>query len=599
MVGRYFVLENKDGIVYLENGNLTIINPEGLGRYPRITAGENVEIYIDGERENKEVVVSQDVEDLIEFKIKIVKKSKKIDIDITNDKLKAYLIIEIVPEQRLELKDTAEPANQIKIGTESKEEIFPEVSKEEIIEFLNLNNISHGIKHDYLNQILTQDGNLSGKYLIAEGKKAEKGQNAEIIKSEKYKNNEENFFNVIDSIDKGEAICYKKEAVKGKAGVNVFSENILPPSVKDLKLVAGRNVQLTKDGLKAVALEGGQPKLIRRRSKVEAHIYKQYIIKGDVDKYTGDIKYDGDLLVKGDVNDYFNVEVGNDLKVQGNISNAEVKTRGDLYVNNNIIASKLYIGNYLEREIVTDLNKIVRRLENLQKAVEEILGEASKRKLNLNNFRTGKVLRLLIENKFPELKKIILRVDDKTNNIEQLKKHFQEITPYFNNMANLERITDESIFYKFKDDLIEFIDLNLNQSGLLNIYAGYIQNSQINIGGSVIINRLGCYNSTIKAKKSIIVKNKSGFLKGGSYQAEEIIFAQEAGSKLSKTNFRVGEQIFIKKALGTLIIKSDKDRKIIEAGTNNINFKVNDFGQLIAASNLPNINQYLLRDEKQ
>ena len=86
-------MENKDGIVYLENGQLTIINPEGLGRYPRVTAGENVEIYIDGEKENKEVVVSHDIEDLISFKLKKVKKSKDLKLKVTEDKLKAYLII--------------------------------------------------------------------------------------------------------------------------------------------------------------------------------------------------------------------------------------------------------------------------------------------------------------------------------------------------------------------------------------------------------------------------------------------------------------------------------------------------------------------------
>lgn len=589
-------MESKDGIVCLENGSLTITNPVGLGRYPRITAGENVDIYIDGSKENNEIVVSQDVENLIEFKINNTRKIKKLDIEITEDKLKSFLIIKLIPEQILEIKDK-EPANHIKVETKSKEKVFPKVNKEEVIELLNENDINYGIKDNYLSRILEKSGDLSGKYLIAEGKSAEPGQDSEIIKSEKYKKKNENLFNVIDSIDKGETICYKKEAVPGKAGVNVFSEKIPPSPVKDLKLKAGRNVQLTPDGLKAIALAGGQPKLIRKASTVEVHIYKQYIIKGNVDKYTGNIKYDGDLLVKGDINDYFNVEVGNDLKVQGNVANAEVKTQGDLYVNNNIIASKLFIGNYLEQEIVVSLKKIISHLENLKKAMEEILGEANKRKMDIKNFRTGKVLRLLIENKFTELKKLILNTKKGINNCQQLKEYFEKITPYFNNMANLERIEDDRILYKFKDDLAEFIDQSLNQKGILNIYAGYIQNSEISIGGSVIINRLGCYNSTIKAKKSIIVKSRSGFLKGGSYQAEEIIFTQEAGSKLSKTYFRVGEQIFIKQALGTLIINSDKDRQIIERGRKNINYRLDDFGQLKSVSNLPNINQYLLRED--
>ena len=231
-------MENKDGVVYLENGKLTIINPEGLGRYPRITAGENVEIYIDGVKDNNEIVVSQDIECLIEFKINNINKSKKLDLEITEDKLKAFLIIEIIPEQILEIQDT-EPANHIKIDTKIKEKIFPEVNKKEIIELLNVHNISYGIKHNYISQLLKQNGDLNGKYLIAEGKKAEAGQNAEIIKSEEYKKKDENLFNVIDSIDKGETICYKKEAVPGKAGVNVFSEKISPPTVKDINLKQG------------------------------------------------------------------------------------------------------------------------------------------------------------------------------------------------------------------------------------------------------------------------------------------------------------------------------------------------------------------------
>jgi len=45
------------------------------------------------------------------------------------------------------------------------------------------------------------------------------------------------------------------------------------------------------------------------------------------------------------------------------------------------------------------------------------------------------------------------------------------------------------------------------------------------------------------------------------------------------------------------VIKSENDRKIIEEGNRNINFRVNDFGELVTAATLPNINQYLLKDE--
>ncbi len=590
-------MENKDGVVYIENGKLTIIDPQGLGRYPRITASENVDIYIDGKKENKEIVVSKDVEDLIELKINSVDKKKDLNIKVTKDKLKAYLVIDIVPEQLMELKDT-EAENHIIIETESKEKSYPEINKNEIIELLNKRNISYGVKHKYINEIINTKGDISGKYLIAEGKEAKVGSNAKIIKNDKYKNLKDNMFNVIDSIDKGEIICYKKEAKPGKSGINIFSEKIPSPSVKDIKLQGGKNVKLTEDGLKAIALIGGQPKIIRRRYTAKVKINKQYIIHGDVDKHTGNIKYDGDLLVKGDITDYFNVDVGNDLKVNGNIANSEVKNQGNLYVKNNIIASKLYIGNYLEKDTVNKLKKIIDYIDKLKKAVEEILGEASKRQMNVNNFRTGRVIRLLIENKFKQLKPLILNTYKSNDDKDKLNKYFKEIIPYFKNTTNLETESDETIIYEFGDDLREFLDTQLDNNGLLNIYAGYIQNSEIKIGGSVIIDRLGFYNSTINAKGSIIANSKSGFIKGGDYEAEEIIYAQEAGSHLGKTHFKIGDQIFIKKALGTLIINTYKDRKIVDEGTKNINYKVDDFGKLVQATKLPNINKYLLKFDK-
>ena len=584
-------LENKDGMVYLEDGKLRVIDPEGLGRYPRISAADNVEIYIDGKKEGKEIVVSEDLEGKIEFEFDYLKMQKDLDIEISDNKLKAYLVVKITPEQKLKIKDT-QPSNQIIVETEAEEKVFPQLNKKEILDLLNYYNISHGIKHDCISEIAAKEKNPSGRYLIARGRAAEAGENAEIIESEKYKNKENNMFNVIDSIDKGEIVCRKKEAVPGKAGVNVYSERIYPPPVKDIELKAGKNVQLIEDGTKAVALAGGQPKIIRRREAAEVHISKQYVINGDVDKYTGNIKYDGDLLVKGDIQDYFNVDIGNDVKVQGNIANAEIDTRGDLFVRKNIIASKLYIGNYLGEGIISDLRKIIFQLKNLKKAVEEILGEASKRKMNVSNFRTGKVIRLLIENKFQELKSLIIKTNEKISESDQLKKYFKDIVPYFNNIANLERIKNEEFLYKFKDQLEEYLDTQLENSGSLNIYAGYIQNSEINIGGSVIINRLGCYNTKIKAKGSIIVKKRSGFLKGGNYQAEDLIFCSKAGSKLGKTFFRIGKQIYIRESIGTLIIRSDQDRKIIDESRKNINYKVDEAGQLYQAAEVPDTSSY-------
>jgi hypothetical protein len=585
-------LENKDGFVAVKNSQLIITDPEGLGRYPRIEAAENIDIYVKGEKQNNEIVVSKDVENEIEFKINNKAKEKQLSLEIAKDRMEANLVIAMTAEQVLQIKDK-EAANQIVIETVNKEQNYPRIFKREILNLLNSKQINYGIKHDYITEVINQPGDISGKYLIAEGKRAEAGIDAKLIKSEDFREEEETLFTVIDSIDKGKIICYKEKAIPGKSGINIFSDRIPAPPVNDFELEAGVNVQLTPDKLKAIAMEGGQPKIVKKKGTVQVNIYRQYTINGDIDKYTGSIKYDGDLLVKGNVTDYFDVDIGNDLKVQGNIANAEINTQGNLYVNNNIIASTLYIGNYLDKETVVKLNYITIKIHDLEQAVDEILGEASKRKMNISDFRTGKIIRLLIENKFPDFQELILELYQEIDQKSELKDIFKKIVPYFTNMANLERIQDESIFIELKKNIEQFLDTRINNDDVLSIHTGYIQNSEINIGGSVIINKLGCYNSTIRAKGAIIVKNRDGFLKGGDYQSEEIIYAQMAGTKLGKTYFRIGKHIFIKESLGTLVINSDHDSITIDPEKKNINYQIDDFGQLVVADGLPDLEKYL------
>ena len=74
-------------------------------------------------------------------------------------------------------------------------------------------------------------------------------------------------------------------------------------------LVASKNVNLSPDGLKAIALKSGQPKIRKKENEVIVKVVKQYILEGDIDKNTGNIKYEGDLLVKGNIKDYFIMDV--------------------------------------------------------------------------------------------------------------------------------------------------------------------------------------------------------------------------------------------------------------------------------------------------
>ena len=169
--------------------------------------------------------------------------------------------------------------------------------------------------------------------------------------------------------------------------------------------------------------------------------------------------------------------------------------------------------------------------------------------------------------------------------VEERKDDFEK------KRKKLKDLENEDIFLEFKNKIKRFLN-NRSNNEFLDIRTGYIQNSNIKIGGSVIINKSGCYNSDIEAKDSIIVKNSIGYIKGGNYKAQNLIYSNKAGNRLGETNFYIGGQIYIKKALGSLVIKSKRDKKVITADENNINLKVNKNKKLERTNIMPEIDNY-------
>ena len=70
-----------------------------------------------------------------------------------------------------------------------------------------------------------------------------------------------------------------------------------------------------------------------------------------------------------------------------------------------------------------------------------------------------------------------------------------------------------------------------------------------------------------------MVKGKRGFLRGGSYEAQGLIYARKAGSKLSTTYLDVNTRIYIGQSEGTLIISSPADKHKIDKGLKSMKLK--------------------------
>jgi uncharacterized protein (DUF342 family) len=161
----------------------------------------------------------------------------------------------------------------------------------------------------------------------------------------------------IDFRDRGEIPFVKSEAllaektpqIKGRPGRDVFGDPIPPDEVDDLMLRPGPGTRVSEDGIRLHATQDGQPCL---DALGVVSVFRELIVRGDVDFETGHIDFAGNVLVQGIVKAGFRVSCVNltaaevhggqidasgDLNVSTGIVNASVRAMGSVrarFVNN-------------------------------------------------------------------------------------------------------------------------------------------------------------------------------------------------------------------------------------------------------------------------
>ena len=580
-------MEKNDGTVEIREGEVLVSDPEGNGRYARLQAGEGIKIYCNDEKLKGESVVFADSK--IEIEKENQEAKKELNLELKNNAMQAYLKIELEPSYQLEIKDHP-PANLVEVEAEKVNEEYPEVERSEISILLLKNRVRFGVKEEVIDKIIKN--NQSGNYLIAEGKEVVKGEDAKIEPLEKEERSLNRNFNYITSFSIGEVVAEKIPPVPGENGMNVQKEKIKSPPVKDYQLKAGRGIKLIEDNIKAVALEAGRPKIKKEKDSFVVSIVPQYVINGDVDKKTGNIKYEGDLIVQGGIFDYFDVRVGNNLQVKKSIAGCKASVDGDVLVKENIVHSEITAGLFMPKQLIIQIKKLYQQLDSLLQAVEEILGAAEERMEFLaQNMQLGRIMRLLLTDKFKGIPSLVSELAKKMEefNFEwQAASTLKKLHSEFKGYKKILRLKNTDRFEKLKEELSEIID---SQENLKNshVYAKYIQNSEITASGNVIIMKKGCYNSTINAGQNIIDIDGQGFIKGGEYFAREYIYLKEVGSSLSVTNFNIGSGIYIKHTAGNIKINAPNDFLFLDKPRSNIFLEVDSQGQLKQKSGSPDI----------
>lgn len=235
----------------------------------------------------------------------------KVEIEVSNNGLKA--LMDFTP------------------GRDGKEFNYSDVKG-----LLTEKNISYGLKEDKIKRILEKRQPVS-KAVIAEGKEAKPGEDGHLTYHFEEKKasvgtlREDGTMdfhskNLINNVLRGEKIVTKVEPTKGEAGIDVFGEEIDPPSPKDVKLPKAKNT-VTKNNSVYAAKDG---QIVRDGKKIS--INPVYQVNGDVDLEEGNIDFVGSVKISGNIREGLEVKASGDIEVGGNVEAAKIESGGSCVI---------------------------------------------------------------------------------------------------------------------------------------------------------------------------------------------------------------------------------------------------------------------------
>lgn len=252
---------------------------------------------------------------------------KKIPVDET-------VIVEIAPD-KLSAHGTFIPAM----------ENGKTLTKDSIIQELVRAGVKYGVKNENIDDFIANRKYFEST-LLAEATLQEEGSEAKIqyffntditMKPAVNEDGSVDFhhLNMISPVTEGMLLAELTPANLGKPGIDVCGKLLKQVKVRTKALRVGKNIKLSEDGLRAYSEINGHASLEGEMIFVS----NTYEVPANVDASTGDIEYEGDVQVKGNVNSGYRVIAKGDIIVDGVVEGAYLNAGGNIILKRGINGS--------------------------------------------------------------------------------------------------------------------------------------------------------------------------------------------------------------------------------------------------------------------
>ncbi|NLI12856.1 MAG: DUF342 domain-containing protein [Peptococcaceae bacterium] len=571
-------MENGFAGVWVKGGKVYVKNPVSDGvSVLTITPCTGVDLYINGNQITGRTIVKE--KDEIVLKPSVIEEPGSFQLVVAPDGLSVTLQVKTGTTTRYIVED-AGPETDLVLRSVSRVEDTCPFTLVQILQELSRKNVTFGIKHSEIQAIYAKPA--SGSYLIAEGEAPGETTNDRIDlkfptgpEGQKADNigDKVDFRDIgeITSVDAGNLLAERHPGVQGKSGRKVNGALIIPPKPVVHELGAGKGVEVSPDGNKAVALISGRPIVKKLGNRCMIDVDPVLHKKGDIDISTGNIRFKGDVVVHGNVCEGMTLQAAGKIHIMGMIFSAQIAAQGDITAVQNITGGNLVAGG--NNSFFKAFNKLLESLYNdffeLTQVVSGMAEQASKK-----NIKTGQLVQLLIDKKYGRIPGFINEIIKLTgNNTFILSREMVDLVGLLEkklsglNILKIESYDElEKVLLEIKEGRRIIENMAKNKA---NITFSYAVNSRIESSGDVKVEGGGCINTTINAGGNVSIK---GVFRGGEINATGDIILNEAGSEMgARTLIKTesGRKVYIRKAFeGVRVQVGDRLASVTSTQTN-------------------------------
>lgn len=217
-----------------------------------------------------------------------------------------------------------------------------EITEEAIYEALKLHNVVINI-NEYEIKNAAEMKVYDKEILVAEGIEPQAGQDAALtyhfdISNERAVNMDKDGkidyheLSLIKNVKTRQKLVTLTPHTEGIPGKNVLGTEIPGKDGRKLALPRGKNVEVGEGGLTLISAVDGEVKVIDGK----VNVFSVYEVKNNVDNSTGNIRFNGKVVVMGNVLTGFIVEAEGDVEVYGVVEGAQIKSNGSITLHRGI-----------------------------------------------------------------------------------------------------------------------------------------------------------------------------------------------------------------------------------------------------------------------